>query len=497
LLRATPAQARTVINRCEKDTVFFSRSVLGVEPVSISQRIMRALEKYDEVSVATAHGLTKSWTAAVLTLHFGSVGGDRKVITTATKLLQVKGAVWDEVGRLAERSRIPLGCDVNVTDIKWRNGSRAFGMTAAPNTEAGFQGFRGANGTLIIVDEAPGVARPIMDGVYSMLTGGNTKLLMIGNPTDPNGVFADSFKRKSVCKIQLSAFDSPNVAMFGVTVQDIVSGEYLKKVPPKDKSPFIFLPTAHWIRQQWEIWTNHGARMNDPRWMARVLGRFPTETEDTLIPMSWIDAAFSLWNDDEAAAAKHVRAAVDVSDEGPDGTAIAVGRGSYAWIEAFQRGADPTMAANMADPIFKTMGVQNGNIDGVGVGAGTFTRLRELKHKVSKFVSGAGPVGTPAETEPFKNLRAQGWWMLRDRFYESYRMVVEGRGPEKPFIALRRDQYADSLAEELNSVRWSASGKEIILEEKKITKQRLGRSPDLADAMMMLYAPTSKRVVIV
>ena len=46
---------------------------------------------------------------------------------------------------------------------------------------------------LFIIDEASGVADPIMEAVLGTLSGENNKLLMCGNPTRNAGTFFDAF----------------------------------------------------------------------------------------------------------------------------------------------------------------------------------------------------------------------------------------------------------------------------------------------------------------
>ena len=56
------------------------------------------------------------------------------------------------------------------------------------------QGFHEEN-MLFIVDEASGVAEPIMEAILGTLTGENNKLLLCGNPTKTSGTFYDSHTR--------------------------------------------------------------------------------------------------------------------------------------------------------------------------------------------------------------------------------------------------------------------------------------------------------------
>ena len=45
---------------------------------------------------------------------------------------------------------------------------------------------------LFIVDEASGVADPIMEAILGTLSGNNNKLLLCGNPTRTSGIFYDA-----------------------------------------------------------------------------------------------------------------------------------------------------------------------------------------------------------------------------------------------------------------------------------------------------------------
>lgn len=64
---------------------------------------------------------------------------------------------------------------------------------------------------LFIVDEASGVADPIMEAILGTLSGENNKLLMCGNPTKTSGTFFDAFHadRTQYKYITVSSGDSP------------------------------------------------------------------------------------------------------------------------------------------------------------------------------------------------------------------------------------------------------------------------------------------------
>jgi hypothetical protein len=108
-------------------------------------------------------------------------------------------------------------------------------------------------------------------------------------------------------------------------------------------------------------------------------------------------------------------------------------------------------------------------VDEIGVGAGVVDRLREMRIDGVVAVN----VGDPAfDRERFLNRRAELYWGLREWF----------RNGE---IALKPDE---ALKEELAGIRYSfhSNGK-IKMEEKSEMKKRIGRSPDRADMLAMLF----------
>ena len=72
------------------------------------------------------------------------------------------------------------------------NEKRWFAVARTATKPENMQGFHEDN-MLFIVDEASGVADPIMEAILGTLSGANNKLLMCGNPTRTSGTFYDAF----------------------------------------------------------------------------------------------------------------------------------------------------------------------------------------------------------------------------------------------------------------------------------------------------------------
>ena len=112
-------------------------------------------------------------------------------------------------------------------------------------------------------------------------------------------------------------------------------------------------------------------------------------------------------------------------------------------------------------------------IDGVGIGAGVIDILRHRNLNVKEFIGGASPLYDYTTSLTFFNMRAQGYWTLRNS-------IKNGE------LSLPRHQ---KLAEDLTTVRYHISADKMIkVEPKEDIKKRIGRSPDYADALMMGYA---------
>lgn len=142
---------------------------------------------------------------------------------------------------------------------------------------------------LFIVDEASGVADPIMEAILGTLTGENNKLLMCGNPTKTTGTFYDSHTRdRALYKCHtVSSADSPRT-----------NKENIESLVKK-----------------------YGWESNVVR--VRVRGEFPNQEDDVFIPLSIIEQCGSkLYELDDGKGMPYIIFGVDVARFGDDETII-------------------------------------------------------------------------------------------------------------------------------------------------------------------------------
>lgn len=235
---------------------------------------------------------------------------------------------------------------------------------------------------------------------------------------------------------------------------------------------------------------------------------YSAAVEGVLIPSEWVKESIDAHIKLGITPSGHRRAGQDVADEGGDKNAFIAMHGQVlTHIDQTAEG-DTGETAKRAWNYCVENNIEKLIYDSIGVGAGFKAKTNELLDmpefagvniEVIGFNSGAGVVNPDKEyadektnKDMFSGAKAQAWWILRDRFHDTYQAVVEGKDiPESRIISIPSDlPYADELVSELSRPKRETdeSGK-IRVESKKKMKKRGIKSPNLADALVMCYAP--------
>lgn len=169
---------------------------------------------------------------------------------------------------------------------------------------------------------------------------------------------------------------------------------------------------------------------------------------------------------------------VDVARLGSDSTIILVWKG-WTVVECIRK--DKLRTPEVKELIRQKMTeygikVRNVCIDEDGVGGGVV----DLLPGCLGFLNGGKPIGD----ENYQTLKSQCYHKLSGKVQDN-----------EIYIAKMRDTDREMLIQELDVVRQSKgdSDGKIAMEPKAMMKQLLGRSPDLADALMMRMRFTLKR----
>jgi hypothetical protein len=209
----------------------------------------------------------------------------------------------------------------------------------------------------------------------------------------------------------------------------------------------------------------------------RVLGEFAVEDAQTVIPLSWLEAANDRWTDLAGGYAPFVNVGVDVARFGDDRTVLALRYGDAIADLRISAKEETTQTTGRVKAVLD--GVPRGEavVDVIGLGAGVVDQLREKGYRVVAFNAASRSQHLDRSGElGFINRRAAAWWNLREMLDPSF----------EPTIALPPD---DDLTGDLTAPLWRmTSGARISVEGKDDIRKRLGRSTDHGDAVVMAFA---------
>jgi hypothetical protein len=466
-----PEVRRKLVTRGREDPNWFIRTALGRKQWSMQDRVVESVRDHKTTVVVSGNSLGKTYLASNVVLWFLLNHYPCIVLTTAPTGRQVPALLWKEIGIAHQRAPRPLGGRLLTQELKLAKNWFAMGFTASRHTPDSFAGFHEAH-VLVVVDESNGVPESIHDGIDGILASGHARKLEIGNPLDPSSPFARSFRMPSASKFRLGAFDSPNFTEFGITVEDIRSGEWVRKVDGRPL-PYPSLVNPEWVREKWEKWC--GTRKegeDDPRWVARVEGRFPSGGPDTMFPWSYISAA----KERELAPRETTQKilAVDVARFGDDENVFLLRHGGKCRVVYASEDTKPDLMVTAGRAIVSARehGASKIYIDSVGVGGGVLDRIRELR---PAGIQAEGVVfgGTAMNEDEFYDVRGECYHAVRD-------MMLQG--------SIDIDSGDEELESELAGLKRVFKGGRSGVESKDSMRKRGLKSPNRADALAIAFA---------
>src|SRR5262249_45999102 len=151
-----------------------------------------------------------------------------------------------------------------------------------------------------------------------------------------------------------------------------------------------YLTTRRWVKEKYYEWGP-----GHPLWESRVLGNFPSQSEDALLSLAWLEAAkYREGGGDDGAFA----AGIDVAGPGEDETVLCVRRGPRIVLLKAWSGDDPRGDVLAALLPFKGR-LNKVNVDTVGIGYYMAQPFRDQRLPVQEI-----NVGEKAhETEKYVN----------------------------------------------------------------------------------------------
>lgn len=293
---------------------------------------------------------------------------------------------------------------------------------------------------LYLIDESGDIPPQLLKSAEQGLSTGPIfgKIIQAGNPTSTAGM--------------LYAAATELAHMWYVVT---ITGD------PEDpkRSPRIDI---EWAKQQIKQYGR-----NDPWVMAYILGLFPPTAFDALIGPDEVDEAMKrhLRTDQYSFAQK--RLGVDVARFGGDSTFIFPRQGLAAFRPAEIRGADSIVVGGRVIKAKIDWGAELEFVDGTGgYGAGVIDFMRSNGHSPTEVQFAGKPFD-----QRYLNKRAENWFLMIN--------WIKSGGALPPIPRLKK---------ELCAPKYTFHGSKFKLEDKDQIKQRLGFSPDMADALSCTFA---------
>ena len=394
------------------DPVMFFREVLSFEPDEWQAEAARDLAGNPKVSIKSGQGVGKTGLEAAVFLWFITCFPYPRIVATAPTKQQLHDVLWSEISKWMSKSELLSML------LKWTktyvymvgNEKRWFGVARTATKPENMQGFHEDN-MLFIVDEASGVADPIMEAILGTLSGDNNKLLLCGNPTKTSGTFYDSHtKDRALYKCHtVSSTDSKRTNKENI---DSLVRKY--------------------------GWDSNVVRV-------RVRGEFPNQEDDVFIPLSLIEQCSSkLLELDDTEGMRLVSLGVDVARFGDDETIIY--RNYHGNCKMVRNRRGQNLMATVGDivqeykKIYREYPGYEGKvyvqIDDTGLGGGVTDRLKEVRKEQKLYKMQIIPINAAEKIETdtaagkdaaerYNNLTTAMWASMRDLLDSKQIVIVD------------------------------------------------------------------------
>jgi len=458
----------------------YARNVLNVKLDNDQQEILHAIQTKHKITVRSGNARGKDFVAAVASICFLNLKIPSKVINTAPTQRQVLSIMMSEIRRiyagLDPAKRLFVYGDIISNQIKMQDPDWfLLAFKAQDKAIESWTGFHSPN-LMVVVTEASGIDEATFNAIESILTG-NSKLLIVFNPNRMVGEAWKSVKDPSYTKFKLNCLNAPNV----IAKKTLIPGQV--------DYVWVIDKVGKWcieIDESQFSEVNNDFKFEDKLYrpnnlfLVKVMGEFPQEGEDKLIPLNWIEAAQQRWREwSENYKEEPLKLGIDVAGMGRDMTVFCHRYGSY--IEKFQffSKSDHMQTAGRIKSLLDSNGNSQAYVDTIGEGAGVHSRLIELgcKSISVKFSEGAKNRHDFTGQLNFVNMRAYCYWAIRDALnpQNGYNLVLPPN---------------DELTQDLNEPLWKVRSEgSYLVEEKDAIKKRLGRSPDYGDALALTFYP--------
>jgi hypothetical protein len=441
--------AHEKLMRWKADPVAMVREEFGAEPDAWQAEALQGFAKpeNERIALKACKGPGKTAVLAWMMLNFLATRPHARVGATSITGDNLNTNLWPELAKWMGTSRFFseffewTNSRVSYRHFPktWFAVARAWPKQADAEQQALALAGIHAEYVLFVLDESGGIPQAVMTTAEAVLaTGKETKIVQAGNPTHTTGPLYRACTTDRHLWVLISVTGDPD---------------------NPQRSPRIKLD---WAKQQI---ASYGRE--NPWVMVNVLGQFPPTSLNALLGVDEVERAMRRHLRSDAYDWAQKRLGVDVARFGDDRTVIFPRQGLAAFRPVVMRVARTTdIAARVAKGIVE-WGAELTLVDDTGHwGHGVVDNLIAAGYAVIPIIA-----SDPAIDRRYRNRRAEMWLEMAT--------WVKGGGalPNMP-----------ELVGELTEPTYTFIGGKFVLEDKDQVKQRLGRSPDLADGLAETFA---------
>lgn len=440
---------RRVLERWRLDPVQAVKQLFGAVPDKWQEEALREWARLDcnRLALKACKGPGKTTVLAWMILIFLLTRHESKVVATSISKDNLADNLWSELAKWMQRSPEIQAAFVwtktriqHKTNNNWFATARAWSKTANAQQQADtLAGFH-ADYMMFVCDESGGYPQAIMATAEAVLASGKEcKIVQAGNPTHLEGpLYRACTVDRALWYVVTITGDPDNPA----------------------RSPRIKL---EWAQQQIATYGR-----DNPWVKVNVLGEFPPASINALLGSEEVEAAMARDYQPNMYEWSQKRLGIDVARFGDDRTVIFPRQGLCSFKPISMRNASTTDIAARVMRAVERWGSELQLIDNTGHwGHGVVDQLTVAKVPIIPVVFHAEAIDPR-----YRNRRAEMWIKMAE-----WIKTGGGRLPNVP-----------ELVGELITPTYVFNNGKFQLEDKDQIKDRIGRSPDLADALALTFA---------
>lgn len=453
-------QAARRIRTWRRKPWLFATEEMQFTPDRWQLRVLKAFASADEnarrIAMKACKGPGKTALLAILIWNFlacyGEIGEHPKGAATSVTKANLDANLWPEIAKWQGRSPF-LKAAFKWTKSRvfavdhpetWFFDARTWAQSADAQAQSETLAGLHAKYLLFVLDESSSIPSAIMAtaeaGLANAHEGGWAKIVQAGNPTHLEGPLYEACTTHRDMWTIITITGDPD---------------------DPDRSPRI---SVQWAREQIKMYGRE-----NPWVKVNVFGEFPPASLNALIGVDEVEAAMRRYGKLREQDFKYAqkRLGLDVARFGDDRTILFPRQGLMTKMPVVLRQVRTTVITARALLAKKRWGWELCLIDDTGHwGHGVVDQLIASGEKVVPVI-----FNDTAIDARYKNRRTEMWLEMAEWIK---------RGGALPPIP--------ELVAELTSATYTFVGGQFQLEDKDLIKEKLGRSPDLADALALTFA---------